>query len=221
MMNQEVVMAEIKENQNRIFPTGKLVYALSWLALIGFILKIGRLNIFFAAQKLSDAKEILTVFSIFLFVLNVASACVLFVLARRSSIFRFAGIALLLASTSDLLVFSEGVTNDFVFFVFLPIYLMMLLAFLISLSKGMQDCVESSGGDAYYKWPKFRKAAIFLYAAFLLFLAFFFSLSYTNYELLYGSCAIMLFFACHVLLYILVIMLNKTAKELNEPTKSS
>ena len=41
MMNQEVVMAEIKENQNRIFPTGKLVYALSWLALIGFILKIG------------------------------------------------------------------------------------------------------------------------------------------------------------------------------------
>ena len=41
-------MAE--ENQNRIFPTGKLVYALSWLALIGFILKIGRLNIFFAAQ---------------------------------------------------------------------------------------------------------------------------------------------------------------------------
>ena len=131
MMNQEVVMAEIKENQNRIFPTGKLVYALSWLALIGFILKIGRLNIFFAVQKLSDAKEILTVLSIFLLVLNVASACVLFVLARRSSIFRFAGIALLLASTSDLLVFSKGVTNDFVFFVFLPIYLMMFLAFLI------------------------------------------------------------------------------------------
>lgn len=215
-MNQEVVMAEIKENQNRIFPTGKLVYALSWLALIGFLLKIGRLIIFFA-----NAKGISTVLSIFLFVLNVASACVLFVLARRSSIFRFAGIALLLASTSDLLVFSEGMTNSFVFFVFLPIYLIMLLAFLIFLSKGMQECVESSGGDAYYMWPKFRKAAIFLYAAFLLLLSFFFSLSNPNDELLYGSCAIMLFFACHVLLYILVILLNKTAKELNEPTKSS
>ena len=82
-MNQEVVMAEIKENQNRIFPTGKLVYALSWLALIGFLLKIGRLIIFFA-----NAKGISTVLSIFLFVLNVASACVLFVLARRSSIFK-------------------------------------------------------------------------------------------------------------------------------------
>ncbi|MBQ5967652.1 MAG: hypothetical protein IJL60_07790 [Clostridiales bacterium] len=209
-------MAEIKENQNRIFPTGKLVYALSWLALIGFLLKIGRLIIFFA-----NAKGISTVLSIFLFVLNVASACVLFVLARRSSIFRFAGIALLLASTSDLLVFSEGMTNSFVFFVFLPIYLIMLLAFLIFLSKGMQECVESSGGDAYYMWPKFRKAAIFLYAAFLLLLSFFFSLSNPNDELLYGSCAIMLFFACHVLLYILVILLNKTAKELNEPTKSS
>lgn len=216
MMHQEVVMAEIKENQNRIFPTGKLVYALSWLTLIGFILKIGRLIIFFA-----NAKGISTVLSIFLFVLNVASACVLFALARRSSIFRFAGIALLLASTSDLLVFSEGMTNDFVFFVFLPIYLIMLLAFLISLSKGMQECVESSGGDAYYRWPKFRKAAIFLYAAFLLFLSFLFSLSDPNNEQLYGSCAIMLFFACHVLLYILVILLNKTAKELNEPTKSS
>ena len=215
-MNQEVVMAEIKENQNRIFPTGKLVYALSWLALIGFLLKIGRLIIFFA-----NAKGISTVLSIFLFVLNVASACVLFVLARRSSIFRFAGITLLLASTSDLLVFSEGMTNSFVFFVFLPIYLIMLLAFLIFLSKGMQECVESSGGDAYYMWPKFRKAAIFLYAAFLLLLSFFFSLSNPNDELLYGSCAIMLFFACHVLLYILVILLNKTAKELNEPTKSS
>ena len=188
MMNQEVLMAEIEENQNRIFPTGKLVYALSWLTLIGFILKIGRLIIFFA-----NAKGISTVLSIFLFVLNVASACVLFALARRSSIFRFAGIALLLASTSDLLVFSEGMTNSFVFFVFLPIYLIMLLAFLIFLSKGMQECVESSGGDAYYMWPKFRKAAIFLYAAFLLFLSFFFSLSNPNDELLYGSCAIMLF----------------------------
>ena len=49
-------MAEIKENQNRIFPTGKLVYALSWLALIGFILKIGRLNIFFAVQNIIEEK---------------------------------------------------------------------------------------------------------------------------------------------------------------------
>lgn len=221
MMNQEVVMAEIKENQNRIFPTGKLVYALFWLTLIGFLLKIGRLTIFFATHPLSDARGISPVLSIFLFVLNVASACVLFALARRSSIFRFAGIALLLDSTSDLLMFTQGRTDDFVSFAFLPIYLMMFLAFLISLSKGMQDCVESSGGDAYYKWPKFRKAAIFLYAAFLLFLAFFFSLSYTNDELLYGSCAFLLFIACHAMLYILVILLNKTAKELNEPTKSS
>ena len=215
-MNQEGLMAEIEENQNRIFPTGKLVYALSWLTLIGFILKIGRLIIFFA-----NAKGISTVLSIFLFVLNVASACVLFALARRSSIFRFAGIALLLASTSDLLVFSEGMTNSFVFFVFLPIYLIMLLAFLIFLSKGMQECVESSGGDAYYMWPKFRKAAIFLYAASLLVLAPFFSMFSMDYLLPYEFCSFMLFIACHAMLYVLVILLHKTAKELNEPTQSS
>lgn len=212
-------MAEIKENQNRIFPTGKLVYALSWLTLIGFLLKIGQLTIFFATHPLSDAKGISTVLSIFLFVLNVASACVLFALARRSGIFIFSGIGLLLASTSDLLIFTEGLTNDFVFFVFLPIYLMIFLAFLISLSKGMQDCVESSGGDAYYKWPKYRKTVIFLYAAFLLFLSFFFSLFDTNDELLYGFCSFMLFIACHAMLYVLVILLHKTAKELNELIK--
>lgn len=220
-MNQEVLMAEIKENQNRIFPTGKLVYALSWLTLIGFILKIGRLTIFFARRQLSDAKGILTVLSIFLLVLNVASACVLFALARRSSIFRFAGIALLLASTSDLLVFIEGVTNDFEYFLFVPIYLMMSFAFLISLSKGMQDCVESSGGDAYYKWPQYRKTVIFLYAAFLLVLAPFFSMFSMDFLLPYEFCSFMLFIACHAMLYVLVILLNKTAKELNEPTKSS
>lgn len=221
MMNQEVVMAEIKENQNRIFPTGKLVYALFWLTLIGFLLKIGRLTIFFATHPLSDARGISPVLSIFLFVLNVASACVLFALARRSSIFRFAGIALLLASTSDLLMFTQGRTDDFVSFVFLPIYLMMLLAFLISLSKGMQDCVESSGGDANYKWPQYRKTVIFLYAAFLLVLAPFFSMFSMDYLSLYEFCSVMLLFACHAMLYILVILLHKTAKELNEPTQSS
>ncbi len=218
-------MAEIKEKQNRIFPAGKLVSALSWLTLIGSLIMIGRLAIIFA-MSFPDAKGISTVFSIFLFVLNVAFACILFVLACRSSIFIFAGIGLLLASTTDLFIFSKGLTSaTIVFFIVLPIYLILFAAFLISLSKGMQACADSSGGESYYNWPPYRKTVIFLYATFLLVLLFFktpFGIAAVfDFELPFKILFALLLIACHAISFWQFVLLRKTAKELIEPTKSS